>query len=199
VQYGHYTDAPEDNLLGLTTKEALNEQEALGVATVERYLLEEVNYSVEFSVALVQELHRRAFGHLYDWAGQWRRMVPNVDAYVPPPAARVPQRLHEWADKVRQRQLPVEPTAAQVAELLAYAHHRLIAQAIRKKHANVSYNSFFVNQGRRIFFTPSLPAPFKRELRSCSPAPSPCGGYTHLGREALELGDGTLLPSHWMA
>jgi cell filamentation protein len=90
VQYGHYTDAPEDNLLGLTSKEALNEQEALGVATVERYLLEEVNYSVEFSVALVQELHRRAFGHLYDWAGQWRRMVPNVDAYVPRPPPGYP-------------------------------------------------------------------------------------------------------------
>jgi cell filamentation protein len=80
---GHYTDAPEDNLLGLTSKEALNEQEALGVATVERYLLEEVDYPVEFSVALLQDLHRRAFGHVYDWAGQWRRTVPNVGAYVP--------------------------------------------------------------------------------------------------------------------
>ena len=27
---GHYTDAPEDNLLGLTDKDTLNEQEALG-------------------------------------------------------------------------------------------------------------------------------------------------------------------------
>jgi cell filamentation protein len=62
---------------------------ALGVATVERYLLEEVDYTVEFSAALVQELHRRAFRHLYDWAGQWRRTVPNVGAYVPPPAIAV--------------------------------------------------------------------------------------------------------------
>jgi cell filamentation protein len=43
--------------------------------------------------------------------------------------ARVPQLLYEWADEVRhrQRQLPREPTATQVAELLAYAHHRLVA------------------------------------------------------------------------
>jgi hypothetical protein len=87
---GHYTDAPKDNLLGLISKQALSEQEALGVATVERYLLEEVDYPVEFSVALVQDLHRRAFGNLYDWAGQWRRTVPNVGAYVPPAAGRVP-------------------------------------------------------------------------------------------------------------
>lgn len=126
---GHYTDAPEDNLLGLTSKEALNEQEALGVATVERYLLEEVDYPVEFSVTLVQDLHRRAFGQLYDWAGQWRRTVPNVGAYLPPAAGQVPQLLSEWADEVRhrQRQLPSKPTPAQVAALLAYAHHRLVA------------------------------------------------------------------------
>lgn len=66
---GHYTDAPEDNLLGLTDKTALNEQEVLGVARVERYLLEEFDFPVDLSVALLQDLHRRAFGHLYDWTG----------------------------------------------------------------------------------------------------------------------------------
>ncbi len=126
---GHYTDAPEDNLLGLTDKDALNEQEALGVATVERYLLEELDYPVDLSVTLVQELHRRAFRHLYDWAGQWRRTVPNVGAYLPPPAARVPQLLYEFIDELRHRQslLRTTPSADQVAELLAYAHHRLVA------------------------------------------------------------------------
>jgi fido (protein-threonine AMPylation protein) len=75
---GHYTDALEDNLLGLTDKDALNEQEELGIATVERFLLKELAYSVDLSVALLQELHRRAFRHLYDRAGQLRRTVPNV-------------------------------------------------------------------------------------------------------------------------
>jgi cell filamentation protein len=126
---GHYTDAPEDNLLGLTDKDALNEQEALGVATVERYLLEELDYPVDLSVGLLQGLHRRAFGHLYDWAGQWRHTVPNVGAYLPPPAARVPQLLYEFMDELRHRQglLPPLPSTDQVAELLAYAHHRLVA------------------------------------------------------------------------
>ncbi|MET4076585.1 Fic family protein [Hymenobacter sp. UYCo722] len=126
---GHYTDAPEDNLLGLTDKAALNEQEALGVARVERYLLEEFDYPVEPSVGLLQDLHRRAFGHVYDWAGHWRTQVPNVGAYLPPPAHRVPQLLYEFIDELRHRQalLPEVPTAEQVAALLAYAHHRLVA------------------------------------------------------------------------
>lgn len=126
---GHYTDAPEDNLLGITDKDQLNEQEALGVATVERYLLEELDYPVALSVALLQDLHRRAFGQLYDWAGQWRRTVPNVGAYLPPAAERVPLLLYEWADEVRHRQqlLPAGCAPAQLAALLAYAHHRLVA------------------------------------------------------------------------
>ena len=125
---GHYTDAPEDNLLGLTSKDALNEQEALGVARVERFLLEELEYPVDLSVTLLQELHRRAFGHLYDWAGQWRRQVPNVGAYLPLAAARVPQLLYEFIDEVQHRQrLVPAPTPDHVAALLAYAHHRLVA------------------------------------------------------------------------
>ena len=126
---GHYTDAPEDNLIGLTDKAALNEQEALGVARVERYLLEEFDYPVDLSVALLQDLHQRAFGHLYDWAGRWRTQVPNVGAYLPPPAAQVPQLLYEFVDELRHRQarLPDAPLAADVAALLAYAHHQLVA------------------------------------------------------------------------
>lgn len=126
---GHYTDAPEDNLLGLTDKVALNEQEALGVARVERYLLEEFDYPVDLSVGLLQDLHRRAFGHVYDWAGHWRTQVPNVGAYLPPPAHRVPQLLYEFIDELRHRQalLPEVPAGEQVATLLAYAHHRLVA------------------------------------------------------------------------
>ncbi|OWP61441.1 hypothetical protein CDA63_19440 [Hymenobacter amundsenii] len=126
---GHYTDAPEDNLLGLTSKDELNEQEALGVAQVERYLLEEIEYPVELSVSLLQDLHRRAFQHLYDWAGQWRKQVPNVGAYLPPPANQVPLLLYEFIDELRHRHalLPAEPTAERVAAVLAYAHHRLVA------------------------------------------------------------------------
>ncbi|MBD2767416.1 Fic family protein [Hymenobacter sp. BT664] len=126
---GHYTDAPEDNLLGLTDKAALNEQEALGVTRVERYLLEDFDYPADLSVSLLQDLHRRAFGHLYDWAGRWRTQVPNVGAYLPPPANRVPQLLYEFVDELRHRQtqLPDVPAEAHVAGLLAYAHHRLVA------------------------------------------------------------------------
>ena len=116
-------------MLGLTDKAALNEQEALGVVRVERYLLKEFDYPVDLSVGLFQDLHRRAFGHLYDWAGHWRTQVLNVGAYLPPPAARVLQLLYEFVDELRHRQtlLPNVPVEADVAALLAYFHYRLVA------------------------------------------------------------------------
>ena len=118
---GHYTDAPEDNLLGLTDKDTLNKQEALGVARVERFLLEEFDFPVDLLVGLLQNLHRRAFGHLYDWAGHWRTQVPNVGADLPPPADRVPQLLYEFIDELHhlQTQLPDSRSAEDVAAFLA--------------------------------------------------------------------------------
>jgi hypothetical protein len=113
---GHYTAAPEGNLLGLTDKDALNEQEALGVARVERYMLEDFDYPVDVTLGLLQDLHRRAFGHLYDWAGRGRTQVPNVGAYLPPPANRVPQLLYEFVElRHRQGLLELAPTPSSTA------------------------------------------------------------------------------------
>jgi Fic family protein len=55
--------------------------------------------------------------------------VPNVGAYLPPAAHRVPQLLYEYLDELRYRQtqLPPELTTEQVAAILAYAHHQLVA------------------------------------------------------------------------
>lgn len=112
-------------MLDLTSKDALNEQEALGVARMERYLLEEFDYPVDLSVGLVQDLPHRAFVHLYDWAGHWRTQVPNVGAYLPPLANRMPQ-LYEFIDEPRHRQslFADTPLAVAVVQLLAFAPSR---------------------------------------------------------------------------
>ncbi len=123
---GHYTDAPEDNLLGLTTHHAINEAEASGIARAET-LLTELDYPLEISVSFIRTLHRTTFGHLYDWAGQWRTSTPNVGAYLPPPPAKIPQLMYEFEDELRFRMAHTQAAApAEVARVLAYAHHRLV-------------------------------------------------------------------------
>ena len=124
---GDYTDAPEDNLLGISSKEDINNQEALGIATAETYLLNEVDFPVELSVFFIQDLHRIAFGHLYEWAGKWRTSVPNVGAYVPSEAGKVPMLMYEFSDELAFRQRSVDAANEdEVAALLAYAHHKLV-------------------------------------------------------------------------
>ena len=123
---GHYTDAPEDNLLGLTTHRAINEAEASGIARAETFLTE-LDYPLEISVPFIRTLHQTAFGHLYDWAGQWRISTPNVGAYLPPPPVKIPQLMYEFEDELRFRMSNTQAAApAEVALVLAYAHHRLV-------------------------------------------------------------------------
>lgn len=122
---GHYTDAPEDNLLGLTDRRLLDEAEAEGIIRAENYLYD-LSEDTEFSVSLLLDLHREAFGRVYEWAGHYRRSNPNVGDFLPPAFQQVPTLLYQFAEEVAHRQRLVQ-TEADVVALLAYAHHRFVA------------------------------------------------------------------------
>ena len=59
---GHYTDAPENNLLGLSDRRLLDEAEAEGIIRAENYLYD-LPEDTAFAVALLLDLHRAAFEH----------------------------------------------------------------------------------------------------------------------------------------
>ncbi|WP_210516845.1 Fic/DOC family protein [Hymenobacter terricola] len=122
---GHYTNAPEDNLLGLTDRRLLDEAEAEGVIRAENFLYD-LPEETDFTVALLLDLHRAAFERVYGWAGQYRRSNPNVGSFLPPSFQQVPTLLYQFADEVQHRQQLVR-TEAELAALLAYAHHRFVA------------------------------------------------------------------------
>lgn len=122
---GHYTDAPEDNLLGLTDRRLLDEAEAEGIIRAENYLYD-LPEDTEFTVALLFDLHRVAFGRVYDWAGQYRRSNPNVGDFLPPAFQQVPTLLYQFAEEVQYRQQSIR-TEAELVALLAYAHYRFVA------------------------------------------------------------------------
>ncbi|MFG4000775.1 hypothetical protein B0A67_08805 [Flavobacterium aquidurense] len=67
----NWTPFADDNLLGLTDKNQINEFEASGIAKAELYTFE-LETDVEISTSLVLEIHKIAFEQLYDWAGKWR-------------------------------------------------------------------------------------------------------------------------------
>ncbi|PVY38388.1 MULTISPECIES: Fic/DOC family protein [Pontibacter] len=125
---GEYTTAADDNLLGIGDKAQLNELEAKGVLRAEEYMLD-LDDSVEISTGLILDIHRTAFGEIYEWAGKWRNKDLQVGAYIPPRHFDVPRLMAEFTYDLRYRlQNKVDKykdTEALVREL-AWAHHRMV-------------------------------------------------------------------------
>ena len=69
-----WTPSAEDNFLNLTDKDAINEQEAKGIALAELYMLD-LDTDMPVSSTLILELHKIAFGHLYDWAENGEQQI----------------------------------------------------------------------------------------------------------------------------
>ena len=121
---GEYTDAPEDNLLNITDKQLLNEEEARGIFRAEQYILD-METPIYFSPKLLQDIHRTAFEHLYDWAGQWRKTTLQVGVYTTPPPYEVPNLMYQFMSQLNFQYENIK-TEEDLVECLAYAHHRLV-------------------------------------------------------------------------
>ena len=70
-----YVDAAETvlrNKLGITDLTALQTVEEQAFARAYRFLLKEVRTDTRLTCELLQHIHARIFGDLYDWAGHWR-------------------------------------------------------------------------------------------------------------------------------
>lgn len=119
-----YTPNIEDNLLGLNNKEDINLYEASGITKVELYL-QELDTDTNFDISLILEIHRIAFGELYDWAGKWRTIDVQVGKLSPPLFLKVPNLMYQYADEVAFR-LSVTEKKEQLAEVFAYLHHRFV-------------------------------------------------------------------------
>ncbi len=89
----NWTPFPDDNILGLTDKNQINEFEATGIAKSELFVLE-LDANIEISTSLILEIHRIAFCELYDWAGKWRMTEVSVGQITPPKPNMVLQSMY---------------------------------------------------------------------------------------------------------
>ncbi len=73
----------------------------------------------------VRKLHRAMFGDLFAWAGEFRRDERGPGGKVPVPWHQIPVALREFTDNLRARvaSLSVDPLLADIAEIVADAHH----------------------------------------------------------------------------
>ena len=98
----NWTPFPDDNLLGLTDKNQINEFEATGIAKAELFVFE-LESDIEFSTTLILEIHKIDFGQLYDWAGKWRTTEVSVGQLIPPKPVMVLQAMYQFLDNLNYK------------------------------------------------------------------------------------------------
>ena len=120
----HWTPSVEDNHLNLTDKDAINEQEAKGIALAELYVLDLDTDSI-LSLNLILEIHKVAFTHLYDWAGKWRTTNILVGQLEPPQPHQIIQLMYQFVDNLNFK-ISVAKTKEDHIDCLFYSHYEFI-------------------------------------------------------------------------
>jgi cell filamentation protein len=119
-----WTPSPEENLLNLTNKEAINEQEAKGIASAELYVFG-LDIETPISTTLILDIHKIAFSHLYDWAGKWRTTNIVVGQLEPPQPYQVIQLMYQFADNLNFK-ISIAQTWEEHIDCLLYTHYEFI-------------------------------------------------------------------------
>lgn len=119
-----WTPSPEDNKLGLTDKDAINEHEAKGIAVAELFIFG-LDSEMELSAQLIREIHRIAFSELYDWAGEWRTTTVTVGQLVPPQPTQILNLMYQFIDNLNFR-IDNSKTQDEQLHCLTYAHYEFI-------------------------------------------------------------------------
>ena len=119
-----WTPFPDDNLLGLTEKNLLNEYEAKGITKAELYVFG-LDTEVKISTALMLDIHKTAFEELYDWAGKWRNVNVTVGLLTPPEPVQIIHLMYQFIDNLNYK-ISVSKTQDEIIETLIYAHYEFV-------------------------------------------------------------------------
>jgi len=119
-----WTPPAEDNLLNLTDKNLINEQEAKGIVLAELHVLD-LDIDEPVSSTFILELHKIAFGHLYDWAGKWRTKNVLVGQLEPPQPYQIVQLMYQFVDNLNFK-ISIAETKEEHIDCLLYAHYEFI-------------------------------------------------------------------------
>jgi len=119
-----WTPSPDDNLLGLTDKNIINEVEAKGIATAELYIFQ-LDNDIPISTTLILSIHKIAFVELYEWAGKWRTIDVIVGQLEPPKPVQILQLLYQFIDNLNHK-ITIAKTVEDKIEILVFAHYEFI-------------------------------------------------------------------------
>ncbi|WP_375435033.1 Fic/DOC family protein [uncultured Hymenobacter sp.] len=128
MKYSSSDDEAEvlPNLLGLSSLEEVQQVETEGFLLAEQSLLDELREDELFDVAYIREIHRRALGRVYSFAGCYRTVNLSKDGFTFPAAMHLPQSMADF-ERSMLRPLPdTWPDAASLARDVARVHAELL-------------------------------------------------------------------------
>ena len=120
----NWTPSPDDNLLGLTDKNIINEVEAKGIATAELHIFQ-LDNDIPISTSLILDIHRLAFSELYEWAGKWRTIDVIVGQLEPPKPVQILQLTYQFIDNLNYK-ITIAATVEEKIDILVFAHYEFI-------------------------------------------------------------------------
>jgi cell filamentation protein len=120
----NWTPSAEDNFLNLTDKNAINEQEARGIATAELYVFG-LDTETIISTNIILDIHKIAFSNLYDWAGKWRTTNIHVGQLEPPEPSKLLQLIYQFTDNLNFK-ISNATTQNDHIECLTFSHYEFI-------------------------------------------------------------------------
>ena len=94
------------NLLGITSKEVLDEVEASALEQATDVLIRAHGETHRFTAADLCDCHRTWLGHIYEWAGRYRRVHVSKDGFPFAAAAQVPVLMDQFERDVLRRYTP---------------------------------------------------------------------------------------------
>lgn len=120
----NWTPSPDENKLGITEKNLINEYEAKGIAKAELFVFG-LDSDTPFSTQLLLEIHSIAFSELYDWAGKWRTTQVVVGQLTPPEPTHVLQLMYQFIDNLNYKIINAI-TLEDHLSTLTFAHYEFI-------------------------------------------------------------------------
>ena len=128
MKYSSADDEAEvlPNLLGLSSLEEVQQAETEGFLLAEQSLLNELREDEVFDVAYIKEIHRRALGQVYGFAGRYRTVNLSKGSFTFPAAQHLPQSMADF-ERSMLRTLPhIWPDADSLVYDVARVHAELL-------------------------------------------------------------------------
>jgi len=115
------------NRLGITSRQEMDEAEARALEQAMDRLIRQYDEMHRFTTADLRECHKTWLCHIYEWAGQYRRVNLSKDDFPFAAAAHIPALMEQFEQGVLRRNTPCRfPTRTDVIRALAETHVELV-------------------------------------------------------------------------